>query len=331
MRRTRHALVRDASVGSLLAVAVSAGAAPPAAKAPARDPAAAEALFEQGRRALEKNDLETACAKFAESQRLDPGVGTLMNWATCEERKGRIATAWQRWREALAALSADDDRLAFARQRVAALEPRLPHLTITLPPSAPSDTRVERDGVALGRASLGTPLPVDPGVRSITVEARGFEPRTIRLPIAEGEKKSLEVAPGNPLPAAAPSDSSASNSSPRRTVGWALIGVGAAGITTGVVTGLMLDAKRDDVDANCAPEGCNSIGLDAAADGKTLLLVNAVGWGVGIAGLGAGAYLVLSSPRAAHATVETAVAPKSPSLGVSVSPSGLGFAYRGRF
>jgi hypothetical protein len=331
MRPARHALVGGASLGTLLAVAVSAGAAPPAAKSPARDPAAAEALFEQGRRALEKNDLGTACAKFAESQRLDPGVGTLMNWATCEERKGHIATAWQRWREALAELPADDDRLAFARQRVAALEPRLPHLTITLPPSAPSDTRVERDGVALGRASLGTPLPVDPGIRSITVEARGFEPRTIRLEIAEGEKKSLEVAPGNPLPAAAPSDSSASSSSPQRTVGWALIGVGAAGVVTGVVTGLMLDAKRDDVEANCAPEGCNPIGLDAAADGKTLLVVNAVGWGVGVAGLGAGAYLVLSSPRASHATVETAVAPRPPNLGVSVSPNGVGLAYRGRF
>ena len=313
MRPARHALIWGASVGTLLGAAVSAGAQQPGAKPKTRDPAAAEALFEQGRRALERNDLDTACTKFAESQNLDPGVGTLMNWATCEERKGRIATAWQRWREALAELAADDDRVAFARQRVAALEPRLPHLTITLAPSAPSDTRVNRDGVALGRASLGTSLPVDPGVRAITVEARGFESRTFRLEIAEGKKVSLEVAPGDPLPAAASDDSSASNAFPRRTLGWALIGVGAAGVITGVVTGLMLDAKRDDVEANCAPEGCNPTGLDAASDGKTLLVVNAVGWGAGIAGLGAGAYLVLSSSQ------------------TSPSPNGFGFAYRGRF
>jgi hypothetical protein len=313
MRPARHALVWGAAVGTLLGATLSAGAAPPTAKRPARDPAAAEALFEEGRRALERNDLDTACTKFAESQNLDPGVGTLLNWANCEERKGRIATAWQRWREALAELPADDDRLAFARQRVAALEPRLPHLTITVVPSAPPDTRVDRDGVALGRASLGTALPVDPGVRVITVVARGFEARTIRLAIAEGEKKNLDVAPGNPLPAAAPSDALASNASPRSTVGWALIGAGAAGVITGVVTGLMLDAKRDDVEDNCAPEGCNPTGLDAASDGKTLLVVNAVGWGIGIAGLGAGAYLVLSSSQ------------------TSQSPSGFGFAYRGRF
>ena len=172
MRPARQALVGGASLGTLLAVAVSAGAAPPAVKSPARDPAAAEALFEQGRRALERNDLETACAKFAESQRLDPGVGTLMNWATCEERKGRIATAWQRWREALAALPADDDRLAFARQRVTALEPRLPHLTITLPPSAPRQ-RVARDGVRSVARSV-PPLPVESWRSLESREALGF-------------------------------------------------------------------------------------------------------------------------------------------------------------
>jgi len=314
MRRSRHALARGGSAATLLGVALfaaAAAAAPPVAKPQPVDPAAAEALFEQGRRALEKNDLETACAKFAESQRLDPGVGTLMNWATCEERQGHIATAWQRWREALAQLPADDDRLAFARGRAAALEPRLPHLSITLRPGAPSGTRVQRDGVVLGRTSLGTPLPVDPGVRSITVEARGFQPRTFRLAIAEGEKKNLEVEPGEPLPLASGSDASASKASFRRSVGWALVGVGAAGVVTGIVTGVMLDAKNDEVEANCGPDGCNSIGLDAADDGKTLLVVNTIGWGAAIAGLGAGTFLVLSSPPA--------------------SQGGFGLAYRSRF
>jgi hypothetical protein len=331
MRRAHHAWAWSSAVGTLLGVTLSARAAPPATKPPARDPAAAEALFEQGRRALEKNDLVTACAKFAESQRLDPGVGTLMNWATCEERQGHIATAWQRWREALAQLPADDDRLAFARQRVAALEPRLPQLSITLRPDAPSDARVQRDGVVLGRASLGTALPVDPGVRSITVDAPGFEPRAFQLAIAEGEKKSLEVEPGNPLPRASPADSSTSSASPRRAIGWTLVGAGAAGVVTGLVTGLMVDAKRDDVDANCPPEGCSQRGLDAADDGKTLLVVNAVGWGVGIAGLAAGTYLVLSSPRASHSAADTAVAPRAPAVGVSVAPGGFAFAYRSRF
>ena len=67
----------------------SAGAEP-------RDPAAAEWLFREGRALMKKGDFAPACAKLAESQRLDPAVGTLMNLAECEERIGRTASAWQR-------------------------------------------------------------------------------------------------------------------------------------------------------------------------------------------------------------------------------------------
>jgi hypothetical protein len=166
---------------------------------------------------------------------------------------------------------------------------------------------------------------VDPGVRSITVQAPGFETRSFQLAIGEAEKKSIEVEPGSPLP---PDRRPASSASSQRTVGWALIGVGAAGVITGVVTGLVLDGKRDEVDANCSADGCNQAGLDAASDGKTLLVVNAVGWGAGIAGLGAGAYLVLSSPRT---MADAALAPRAPSLGFTASQRGFGFAYRSQF
>src|SRR4029450_9247463 len=108
-----------------------------------------------------------------ESQKLDPNVGTLMNWATCEERRGHIATAWQRWRQALDLLPITDDRVPFAKKHAAALEPRLPRLTITLRRGAPPESGVVRDGVPLGQASLGTPIPVDPGKRSITARAPG--------------------------------------------------------------------------------------------------------------------------------------------------------------
>ena len=142
------------------------------------DPVAAEALFEEGRRALEKNDLETACAKFEESQKLDPSVGTLMNWATCEQRRGHVATAWQRWRQALESVAAKrrsrsvcKEAGGSARTETAAAEH---HAQV----GCAAGVRVVRDGVELGQASLGTPIPVDPGVRSITARAPGFEPRT---------------------------------------------------------------------------------------------------------------------------------------------------------
>src|SRR6188508_1232334 len=62
--------------------------------------AAAEALFIEGRRLVAEGKTAEGCAKFAESQALDPGVGTLLNLARCYERIGRTASAWTTYREA---------------------------------------------------------------------------------------------------------------------------------------------------------------------------------------------------------------------------------------
>ena len=74
-------------------------ASTPARAQDARDPAAAEALFREGRTAAQKKDFTTACAKFRESNRLDPAVGTVFNIADCEERLGRLATSWTLFQE----------------------------------------------------------------------------------------------------------------------------------------------------------------------------------------------------------------------------------------
>src|SRR6185436_984215 len=98
------------------------------ALAQAGDPAAAEALFAAGRAAFDAGDYDSACAKFAESQRLDPAAGTLTNLAACNERRGRLASAWENWREALSLLRSDDDRRPGVEKRMAELEARLPRL-----------------------------------------------------------------------------------------------------------------------------------------------------------------------------------------------------------
>src|SRR5579883_366085 len=53
----------------------------------------ATALFNEGRRLANQGRYNEACPKFAESQRLAPSGGTLMNLAECYERTGRTASA----------------------------------------------------------------------------------------------------------------------------------------------------------------------------------------------------------------------------------------------
>jgi hypothetical protein len=285
----------------------------------ARDPAAAEALFLQGRTALEAGNFEVACVKFAESQRLDPGAGTLMNLATCEEQVGRLASAWQRWQEALTYLPKGDERIAFVKSRLEVVEPAVPWLTITVT-SAPDSTIVLRDGVQLGPGSFGEALPVDPGDHVILVQAEGHAERRYQVTLDKAERKQIEVKPGRLLPKPLPADTGdTAPSAP--TLGYVLGGIGIAGVAAGIVTGLMISDRQQVVDANCNGALCTQAGLDAASEGRTLLIANAAAWVAGVVGLGAGGYLVLShdSGRA------------SQSVGIVSVPGGAGLLLRGKF
>lgn len=310
-----------------------------AAGAP-RDPAAAELLFREARKALDAGRTEEACVKFAESQRLDPAAGTLINLAACEEKLGKLASAWEKWQQALRALPADDERRGPVSERAAALESKLPRLEIRLAEGAPAGTKVVRDGLELGRASLGLALPVDPGAHEIEVTAPGHEPKRIQVSLAEAENEALEVAPGPPLPepvdapgpasgpaprpraAAPPARDTAADGAGQRTLGFVVGGVGVAGIVVGSVAGVLALQKKNEVDDDCSDTGsgleCGPSGLDAAAAGNTYATVSTVAFAVGVVGLGVGGWLVLSSSDSRpSAAVGARAAPGGALIGVA--------------
>ena len=182
------------SLMGCLALANSARAQRPA------DAAAAQVLFERGRQSAQRGDWAAACAAFAESQRLDPGAGTLMNWATCEARQNQLASAWQHFNEAAALLKPGDDRAAFVNAQIRTLAPRLPRLTIRLAASVPPDARVLRAGAELGAASLGVPTPVDPGETELLVVCPGRQTRRSLVNVHEAEQVDVTLEAGEPIP-----------------------------------------------------------------------------------------------------------------------------------
>lgn len=262
------------------------------------DPAAADELFREGRAASEQRDYLTACAKFRESNRLDPAVGTLFNIADCEDKLGRLATAWTLFQEVAQRLATDDDRRAIALKRVQALEPRVPRLSVHLAASGRSDVTVRRDGVVLGAASLDTALPVNPGEHVVVVEAPGTQPAQFQSSVGEGERAQIAVSIG-----AASTDvektstpSAASGAHANHTLAYVVGGVGVAGLITGVVAGLLVLDRKSTVNDNCTGHVCNQAGKDAADSGKTLGVVTTIGFITGAVGLGSATYLYVSAP-----------------------------------
>src|SRR5687767_15052938 len=59
----------------------------------ASDTVAADAAFQEGRALMASGDLAAACARFEDSRRHEPAVGTELNLGECYERLGRLASA----------------------------------------------------------------------------------------------------------------------------------------------------------------------------------------------------------------------------------------------
>ncbi|MGK3991974.1 tetratricopeptide repeat protein [Sorangium sp. So ce1024] len=282
----------------------------PDASAQTRDPAAAEALFDAGRAALQAKDYDAACPKFRESYELDPAPGALLNLADCEEKRGKVATAWSIFRQLARDLPASDDRRPIAQARATALEGRVPRLTIRLAPGAPAGTAVQRGDIPVGAGSLGAPLPVDPGEIQVTASAPGRAQKTFTVQLAEGAQAELLVAPEAPAavedagPALPPKhDEAATASSPRRTAGWISAGAGVVGIGVGAVFGLRAIGKKGDATAYCNEANvCSAEGIRLQKQGATAGTISTVAFLVGAAALGAGAVLVFTAPSSGPAS-----------------------------
>lgn len=269
------------------------------------DAATAEALFQRGRDALEAENWDTACASFEESLRLDQAAGTAMNLAACEEKRGKLASAWEAWHQALRLLPENDRRREFAAQRLAELDADLPRLTIVVKKSAPNNVTVMRDDIPLGSASWGLSLPVDGGPHTVLVKAPGHADRTYQIVSKTRSAQVLEVEPG---PALAQAASNEASGSALRSWSYVAGGVGLAGFVGAIVTGAMLPATRETVEQECDGSMCSSEGLDADRRGQALLAGNTVSWIVAGVGVSTGAVLFVLSLKSKEPNVSAQVA-----------------------
>ncbi|MEO6573904.1 MAG: hypothetical protein ABIP89_08695 [Polyangiaceae bacterium] len=282
----------------------------------AGDPAAAQGLFNDAKKLMAEERWADACPKLEESQRLDPGIGTLFNLANCHEHIGRSATAWAEFLEvAFAAKSKEQTaREKAARDRASALEPKLTRLTITV--SAPTpDLTVTRDGESVGRAQWGVALPVDPGPHKLVATAPGkhrFEASVRIAPDAKYTVFTVPVLPDEmpqpppplvtvaPPPIAAPPPATPPHGAGRtqRLVGIAVAGAGVVAVAIGAGFGLSSKGKHDDAQSHCdASNHCDAAGLSLRDDAIQSGTISTVAFGLGAAAIATGAVLFFIAPR----------------------------------
>lgn len=273
------------------------------------DAAAADAVFNAATARMKAGDYAAACPKFAESQRLDPTAGTLLNLGRCYEAWGKLASAYGSYgdAEAMALKAGDKVRSTEAASRAETLLPKLSRMTITVAPDAlTAGLTVTRDGRPVGEAVWGTAIPVDAGEYAIEASAQGKKTWTAKayVPATPGGMTvvipALEAAPIEaPKPAAVAAEPQEFGGGTRRTAGFVVGGIGVAGVIVGGVFGALTLSKTSDSKAYCStgsPIQCDPTGLQLRTDAKGLAKVSDIGLAMGSAALVAGIVLFVTAP-----------------------------------
>jgi hypothetical protein len=319
------------SLGAILATSAS-------ARAQGTSAPVADALFRDAARAFQAGRTHEACEKFAESNKLDPQLGTLLYLATCHEKEGRTATALAEFTELLekARARAEGNRARYAEDHIAALKVRISRVELVIG----ADVKVGEitmDGASLGAAAWSTPLPLDPGEHTLTFAAPRKKTRELKITVNatpgtqritiepledEDGMRPLEPSQGSerPVTNGAQEPTSAAQPPPPRAVvagsrgskrplGYVAFGVGVVGLGVGAVFGLRALSKKSIGDAGCEGNRCTADGLTAQSDARTAATISTVGFGVGVAAVALGTYLTLANAPA-----------KSPSTSLRVAP-----------
>lgn len=168
--------VGSAARSALIVALIALSSASVFAQNEAQRAATAESLFREARELMAQERFAEACVKFEASQRLEEGLGTLLNLADCHEKLGRSASAWAEFlrASALASRAGQSDREAIARERALRLEPLLTRLRVTVEPDAMvNGLEVLRGEATLAEATWGSAIPVDPGDYRVIARAPG--------------------------------------------------------------------------------------------------------------------------------------------------------------
>jgi hypothetical protein len=227
----------------------------------AQNAGAAQKAFDEGKAAFDADKCDLAIPKLTLSDKLEPGSGTKVLLATCYERQGKFASAYNNYLAAGDAYRAakKTERVDYVMARAKELEPKLQLLKIDAK-ERPVDLRLKLDGQDILTDTLGFEQPVDGGEHIVTAYAAGKKAFQATVFIPVGKKLTtvdivLEAAPADYVPPVGAGDNAGVRrpnievvktevNHGARTAGWVMVGVGAAGLGTGAVLWVLSNSAQ---------------------------------------------------------------------------------------
>lgn len=289
--------------------------------------ATAQTLNNEAQEAMEKKDYASACPKFEEVVRLIPeGVGAKLSLAECYEGAGKLASAWIMYAlvDEVATKPTQAQLKKMAHGRAETLKSQFSKLTIIVPESVRgvAGFEVTRDGLSVGSAQWGVPLPIDKGAHMIVAIADRRQRWEKKIEIgSDGITETItidnmpDLVPESPAPppsarpptpltemtdgGLAPKDLPVRTLEVQKISGLALGGAGIAGIGVGAAFGIVAILKKSESGNHCE-EGtnlCDQVGMLIREDGRSAGTVSTAMFITGGVALGAGVALYLTSPR----------------------------------
>lgn len=300
--------------------------APAVARAQPADPDGVKrgrAAFDAGREALKQGDLQGALAHFRTSLAAHVSPGTLLNLASVEEKLGLFASASSHYADALRLIPEADERTPIAKERIKAIEPRIPTIQVQLQSPPPPGLTMTLDGKEL---STTGDIRADPGSHVLVLTAPGHLETRLDLTLQASQRQTVIVPPLSPrpetpaptvtaAPTAAPaptptarptavpkptSEPPSTGAPPLRTAGLVAVAIGGAAAIAGAVTGGLALSKKQELDAACTgqlPHSCPPDLKPVHAEGEALAHASTASLVAAGLGLAAGiTLLVLPSP-----------------------------------
>jgi hypothetical protein len=324
----RHGRLLASTLGLFSTVAQLYATPVRAEDASAAETAAARALAVDGLKLAQANNCVEAVPKLERAEKLYHSPVVASRLGECYVSVGRLVEGTEILRKVLREPQSSEPAPALtkalerAQKVLDGAKPRIAGLTIKL--AAVQDMSVKVDGTLVAGAMIDAEIPIDPGEHAIEVTAPGFIKSASRLSVGEGEKRTVTLtlardpnaalappaaadgkpsneaanAPANEVaqqPALASNPPPAPERTPNRTAAYVALGIGAAGVVTGGVLGILTIKQHSDLKNQCPNGTCPIDKQNDLDSAKRLGNLSTIAFGVGGAGLVLGTVLFFTS------------------------------------